>query len=111
MREPIKEGWFRPSSESVGLRGDRKPLSWGKTFRATDVDGDSLYQLMLTFQFEQDSLTIACKIKVDGADNPNDGWQTGQNHQVTIYRDHDNRFTLAWTDPGIPTAVYDYRPG
>lgn len=98
MRTPIKEGWFLPDSETAGLRGDKKPLSWSKTFRAFDPEGDSIYSVFVPFAVTGDSLELQFKIKVDGKDNPNDGWQAGQNHHFTVRSDNSNKLTLAWED-------------
>ena len=102
MRKPIQEGWFNPASETVGLRGDPQPLSWDRTSKATDSDNNGIYHLSLLFQLEEDSLTIALKIKVDGVNNPNDGWQTGRNHLVTIRHNLPNILKIAWDDEAPP---------
>lgn len=102
MRKPIQEGWFKPSSESVGLRGDRQPLSWDRSLKANDDDKDGIYNIGVPFQLETDSLVISFKIKVDGVDNPNDGWQEGQNHLVTIRRKLSNTLLVAWYDEALP---------
>ncbi|MEJ2614047.1 MAG: alpha/beta hydrolase-fold protein [Ignavibacteriaceae bacterium] len=102
MRKPIQEGWFNPALESVGLRGDRQPLSWDTTSKATDSDNNGIYHLSLPFQLEEDSLTISLKIKVDGVNNPNDGWQIGRNHLITIRRDVPNILKIAWDDEAPP---------
>lgn len=98
MRTPLREGWLNPANETVGLRGDAAPLSWGTTYPAIDNDGDGIYSAIVTFEQITDSLKLNFKIKVDGVDNPNDGWQSGRNHEVTIYHQRRNRLTLKWED-------------
>jgi predicted alpha/beta superfamily hydrolase len=102
LRTPIQEGWFDPSAESVGLRGDQQPLSWGTTYPASDPDGDGIYQVAIPFELKQDSLALAYKIKVDGISNPEDGWQAGRNHRVTIRRNQHNIIKLAWEEKAPP---------
>jgi predicted alpha/beta superfamily hydrolase len=108
LRQPIADGWLDPATEAVGLRGDRAPLSWGATLPAADPDGDGLYALAVPFALDGDSLIVELKIKVDGADNPNGGWQEGENHRVVVRRGGTD-LALAWGDrvappPGVVTG-------
>jgi predicted alpha/beta superfamily hydrolase len=98
MSEPISEGWLDQDSEKVGIRGDQPPLSWATTFGAADVDKDGIYEMAVPFNLTTDSLLVSFKIKVDGVDNPDDGWQAGGNHEVTMCRGRENKVTLAWSD-------------
>ena len=98
LRQAIADGWFDPATEIVGLRGDRPPLSWGATLPAEDPDGDGLYTLAPSFDLRADSAVVSFKIKVDGADNPNDGWQEGLNHRVTLRQGEEARVAVAWED-------------
>lgn len=98
LTSPIESGWLYPSEETVGLRGDQLPLSWGSTIEATDDNNDGIYHLNLPFSFDGDSLIVSLKIKVDGVDNPDDGWQKGQNHTVVIHKNSQNNLTLDWDD-------------
>lgn len=107
LNKPIKAGWLNPDEELVGLRGDQSPLSWGSTFEATDHNGDGIYQVKVPFSFEADSLIVSLKIKVDGTDNPDDGWQKGRNHTVIVYKDKANELNLRWEDeaPEPPSSI------
>mgnify|MGYP001343548073 CR=1 FL=1 len=109
MDKPQKEGWFNPAKESVGLRGDIAPLSWSNTMVAEDFNEDLIYEISLPFKISLDSITISFKIKVDGADNPNGGWQEGQNHVFTIKRGVKNVLHIAWEDK--PAALKSTKTG
>ena len=104
LRAPIAAGWLDPATETVGLRGGTAPLSWGATTAAQDPDGDGLYTLAVPFDGAR---RVELKVKVDGADNPNGGWQAGPNHVVVL--DGDTALRLAWADraeqaPGVVTG-------
>ncbi|WP_421774077.1 alpha/beta hydrolase [Gracilimonas sp.] len=107
MSEPISAGWFEPGSETIGIRGDQSPLSWGTTYPAFDNDKDGVYEAAVPFNLNADSLLISFKIKVDGMDNPDDGWQAGRNHDVTVYKGEQNKIALAWEDqpPQPPVTI------
>lgn len=107
MTEPIEAGWLNPDEELVGLRGDQSPLGWGLTFEASDENGDGIYKVGIPFSFESDSLIVSLKIKVDGTNNPDDGWQKGRNHTVVIHKNRHNEFNLSWTDeaPAPPSTI------
>jgi predicted alpha/beta superfamily hydrolase len=105
LRAPIQEGWLDPGSALVGLRGDRAPLSWSSTNVATDDDGDGIYSLTLPISISGDSVTLQYKIKVDGIDNPDDGWQEGDNHRVTAYPGRQVRVTVSWTDHAVSPST------
>lgn len=102
MREPLREGWLNPENERVGLRGDFYPLSWGKTHYASDVDQDGLYEITIPFVLSTDSTFLAYKIKVDGSNNPDDGWQAGRNHTLKLNRISQTTVKLSWTDQATP---------
>lgn len=82
LRPARQAGWFDPMTEAVGLRGGTPPLNWGETLPATDADGDGRYEVTVTFP--DDTQRAVFKVKVDGADNPNDGWENGRNRTVTL---------------------------
>lgn len=107
MTEPISEGWLDPGSEIVGIRGDHPPLSWGNTFKAFDQNKDGIYNVDVPFNLNSDSLLLSYKIKVDGVENPDDGWQAGRNHEIIIFRNSENKVALAWNDepPQPPTTI------
>jgi predicted alpha/beta superfamily hydrolase len=105
VRGPIEAGWFDPASETVGLRGDGPPLSWGTTLPASDPDGDGLFELTLPVQAADDSQSIGLKIKIDGVDNPNDGWQGGANHLVAVRTGQSQVVSLVWEDEAPPRST------
>lgn len=78
MRAPIEAGWFEPDAERVGVRGSAAPLAWDATFDLADPDGDSLYAAFVPLA-DTALASVAYKFKVDGADNPNGGWEEGRN--------------------------------
>ena len=87
MRGPIGAGWFDPKTETVGLRGGSAPLSWGTTQAAADSDGDGVYDLRLTVPVQASRTSfLSHKFKVDGTDNPNDGWENGPNRPLLLTR-------------------------
>lgn len=93
MREPADAGWFDPATERVGIRGGTPPLSWGETIEGADPDGDLVFEVAITFDSLETSL-VAFKFKVEGVDNPNDGWESGGNRSVDVatIRRVDRRF-------------------
>ena len=107
LRGPIADGWLDAEAEFVGLRGSRAPLDWSATTRAADPDGDGVYALTVEVPVEADSVVLAYKIKVDGADNPNDGWQEGEDHTVVLRPGEDVEITLGWPDrpPEAPAVL------
>lgn len=102
MRQPLKQGWLDPANDRVGLRGDLAPLNWGQSSYASDENQDGLYEVTLPFVLKADSAVVAFKIKVDGSDHPDDGWQAGRNHFFTLLKDEDKYITLAWQDQAAP---------
>lgn len=112
LRGALEAGWLNPATETVGLRGSAEPLSWDRTTAARDPDGDGLYTVSVPFDLEGDSLRLEYKIKVDGAGNPNGGWQQGANHTVTLRADAGLEVALAWSDaaplpPGVVTGTLE----
>ncbi|MCP9292206.1 alpha/beta hydrolase [Gracilimonas sediminicola] len=107
MTGPVSEGWFEPGSEKVGIRGDQPPLSWGTTYQAADPNKDGVYEVAVPFKLNTDSLLVSFKIKVDGVENPDEGWQAGRNHEVMIYKGMQNSVALAWGDrpPEAPVTI------
>ncbi len=74
MRGPIRDGWFDPATETVGLRGGTPPLSWGVTLPATDPDRDGIYVAKVRFDRPSGrSAFVSYKFKVDGTDNRTTG--------------------------------------
>lgn len=87
MRAPIGAGWFDPKTETVGLRGGSTPLSWGTTLPASDRDGDGIFEVRLTVPVRASRTAfLSHKFKVDGTDNPNDGWENGPNRPLLLSR-------------------------
>ena len=87
MREAIRAGWFDPKAEQAGLRGGSAPLSWGATLPASDPDGDGVYDVRLTVPVRASRTAfLSYKFKVDGTENPNDGWETGPNRALLLAR-------------------------
>ena len=103
MTAPIEAGWFDPASETVGIRGDLSPLSWGETLVASDVDGDGTYEVGVLFDDAQEG-SVAFKFKVEGQDNPNDGWQEGRNRTIDLTSSV--RFVAAFDEPPPPAPTY-----
>lgn len=98
MNQAIEEGWFEANHEKVGIRGDLKPLSWNKTFEARDDNADGIYEASVRFRMKKDSARLSFKIKVDGSFNPEDGWQIGNNHVITLRKNQVTKASLAWGD-------------
>jgi predicted alpha/beta superfamily hydrolase len=102
MRDPIARGWFDPKSEVVGLRGGVAPLSWAATLPASDPDGDGLFDVTVAFPIEAGPATfVPHKFKVDGTDNPDDGWESGPNRPILLPRAGAS-VTRAFNAPGEP---------
>jgi predicted alpha/beta superfamily hydrolase len=102
MIAALEAGWLQPQDATVGVRGDLAPLSWSATQVAADPDGDGVYELVVPFALDADSVRIAFKIKVDGGAAADEGWQAGRNHSALVRRGADNRIRLAWTDEPPP---------
>jgi predicted alpha/beta superfamily hydrolase len=106
LTQPISSDWFDTELEIAGLRGDQPPLSWGTTFTATDPDKDGIYSVAIPFSFEPDSMIVSLKIKIDGTDNPDDGWQKGRNHTIVLHKNEPDSLFLKWEDEApAPTAT------
>jgi predicted alpha/beta superfamily hydrolase len=99
MRGPIAKGWFDPASETVGVRGNASPLSWSVSLPAHDADHDGQYRLVVAFPSPPSKGIVAYKFKVDGRDNPNDGWETGPNRPLVVDRP---RVSIARDFDGTP---------
>lgn len=85
MKEPITKGWFDPATETVGVRGAQAPLSWGETIPAMRVGEGTLYRVTVTFQERPfGGQPVAYKFKVDGKDNPDDGWEKDRNRMLAL---------------------------
>lgn len=85
MRESIQNGWFDPTTEQIGIRGDQAPLSWAMTQFAADENRDGVYEHTLTFDRKGKSeIRIAYKFKAEGNDNPNGGWETDGNRGILL---------------------------
>lgn len=104
LRKGIQDGWLDSSNEKVGVRGELKPLSWNRTIIAKDSDGDGIYEITVKFRVSEDSIRIPFKIKVDGSDNPNEGWQIGGNHFTWIFKDRQSTVNLAWDSKPVRGA-------
>ena len=115
LTHAIEAGWLNVEQETVGLRGSLAPLSWDVTMEAEDPDGDGLYGLAVPFGGIADSAVVELKIKVDGVQNPNGGWQEGANHTVVLRAGETTDLTLAWSDrapeaPPLLTGHIDHIP-
>ena len=79
MTSQIADGTFDPAADSVGVRGDAKPLSWGRSIMSVDDDGDGIYEVTIDFPMES-QLPIAYKFKLEGPHFRNNaGWEDGRN--------------------------------
>ncbi len=108
MTKAIEDGWLDESIEQVGLRGDQFPLKWDETYLATKTKKPGIYMVEIPLDFTGDSIELAYKIKVEGEDNPDDGWQQGRNHQLIIYKNKDKMVNLSWEDEAqapLPTIT------
>lgn len=107
LTQPISSNWFDTEAEIAGLRGDQPPLNWGTTFAATDPDKDGIYSVAIPFSYASDSLIISLKIKIDGTNNPDDGWQAGRNHTVVLHKNKRDSLILKWEDqaPEPPASL------
>jgi len=85
MRGPIRAGWFDPATETVGLRGGTPPLSWERTLPAAPTGKAGIYQAVVDFPLEPgQAVSVSYKFKVDGAGNPDDGWEAGSNRALLL---------------------------
>ena len=107
MRRAAEDGWFDADSEAVGVRGDVQPLSWGETLPAYDTDGDLSYNAEVTFATADLSAPIVFKFKVDGTDNPNDGWENGRNRVVNPDSTRVVSVSFDEEHPSLPPTLSD----
>lgn len=85
MKEPIAKGWFDPATETVGVRGAQAPLSWEETLAAARVGEGTTYRVTVTFpERPYGGQSVAYKFKVDGKDNPENGWETDRNRLLPL---------------------------
>jgi len=96
MNTAIEEGWFNPKDEEVGLRGDQYPLTWSETYLAQKSDQPGIYTITIPISLSNDSVQLNFKIKVEGENNPDDGWQKGRNHQIILKKGTHQKVKLAW---------------
>ncbi|WP_430813529.1 alpha/beta hydrolase [Carboxylicivirga sp. RSCT41] len=96
MREAIDKGWLNPAADKVGLRGDIHPLSWGETYLCDGPSKSGIYTLTVPFDYVSDSVELNYKIKVDGTDNPDEGWQQGRNHRLILHKNIPQTVKQAW---------------
>lgn len=100
MGPAVQAGWFDPSSEQVGLRGGFAPLTWNASMPARRLDESSRFRLTIVFPDGTPEI-VPYKIKVEGNDNPNGGWEEGDNR---ILRLDDEKVSVerAWEAPPEP---------
>jgi predicted alpha/beta superfamily hydrolase len=85
MKEPVAKGWFDPATETVGVRGAQAPLNWEETLAAARVGEGTLYRVTVTFpERPYGGQPVVYKFKVDGKDNPDNGWETDRNRLLTL---------------------------
>lgn len=102
MSQPIAKGWFDPATETVGIRGTQAPLSWAETVPAARVGESSLYRVTVTFPERPfGNQAVAYKFKVDGKDNPNDGWEEDRNRLVEL-SGAEQTVSRAFGEPPLP---------
>lgn len=102
MSPPIAKGWFDPATETVGIRGAQAPLSWSERVPAARVGESSLYRVTVIFPERPfGNQPVAYKFKVDGKDNPNDGWEEDRNRLVTL-SGAEQTVSRAFGDPAPP---------
>lgn len=105
MGPALEAGWFDPESEQVGLRGGFAPLSWNVSVPARRLEESSRFRA--TIQFPEDTPEIVpYKIKVEGVDNPNGGWEEGDNRVLRL-SDEKVSVERSWGDPPdeMPSTV------
>lgn len=106
LRGAIQAGWFDPKTEQVGLRGGTAPLSWGASVPLQDSDGDGWYEASISFALAPETLQrIVYKVRVEGTQNPNEGWESGKNHWFILEK-AGQTIRRAFNDPpalSVPT--------
>lgn len=102
MTTALEAGWLDTGNETVGIRGDHRPLSWGTTYPAIPTEKEGIYEVAIPFELSGSSMQVFYKIKADGVNNPEDGWQQGNNHSVTLQKGSNATVRLAWEDRPAP---------
>lgn len=107
MRPAIEEGWFTPGEDMVGLRGDQHPLSWSETYLAEATLAEGIYSVSIPFALPTDSMELSYKIKAEGKDHPEDGWQPGRNQRLVIHNGQPQSIQLDWDEPApvLPATI------
>ncbi|GAB5521470.1 MAG: hypothetical protein RhofKO_37210 [Rhodothermales bacterium] len=85
MRPAIREGWFNPDTDKVGVRGSAWPLAWDQTVYAADPNNDGVYNAPIRFQEAfSEAAPLEYKFITEGEGHPNGGWETDRNRHVTM---------------------------
>ena len=85
MQAEIAAGRFKPETDSVGLRGNLAPLNWGRSVPLQAASAPGHYQTTLTLdQAPSPDAALQYKAKIDSPPQPQDGWETGRNHTLTL---------------------------
>ncbi|NNF04049.1 MAG: alpha/beta hydrolase, partial [Rhodothermales bacterium] len=83
MGPAVEAGWFDPASEAVGLRGGFAPLSWGSSVSTRRLESSNRFRVTVQFPVGTPEV-VPYKIKVEGEDNPNGGWEEGANRILRL---------------------------
>jgi len=81
MTSQIRIGAFVPKTDSVGVRGAIRPLSWSRSIPMKDLDADGIYSAEIRFGDWDEGRVLDYKFKISGG---HDAWETGRNRSVSL---------------------------
>jgi len=81
LNAQISDGAFIPATDSVGLRGAIRPLSWDKSIPMKDPNADGVYSVEIRFGDSAAGQILDYKFKISGG---HDEWETGRNRSVSL---------------------------
>jgi predicted alpha/beta superfamily hydrolase len=83
MRSERAAKRFDPTTDGVGVRGGRAPLSWSSSVPMSDPDGDGIYDASLTFaDCGGCNPVVSYKFKIERRARPDEGWEAGPNRPL-----------------------------
>lgn len=88
LRDQIADGSFDPSTDSIGIRGSARPLSWDSSIAATDENGDGFFEAAVIFSFKGTRLKVDYKFKADAGGMDDDGWEAGPDRRFAVGEDN-----------------------
>ena len=87
LRAEITAGRFDPARDRLGLRGAAAPLSWDRPLLAAPGESPGRYRLRVTLADDATGgQPLAYKFRIERCEHqgPDEGWEPGRNHTLTL---------------------------